>query len=41
MVESVIEKAKNNELREDPSESARLRAWLEKLDPSDLGKYEN
>ena len=39
--DSVIEKAKKNELREDPAEAERLRDWLEKLDPNDLGQYEN
>ena len=38
---SVIDKAKKNELRDDPAESERLRDWLEKLDPDDLGQYEN
>jgi len=36
----VIEKAKKNDLREEAGESDRLRKWLEKLDPEDLGKYE-
>ena len=39
--ENVIEKAKKNELREDPAEAERLRDWLERLDPNDLGQYEN
>ena len=38
---SVIDKAKQNELQEEPGDSDRLRAWLEKLDPDDLGQYEN
>lgn len=38
---NVIEKAKKNEMRDDPAEAERLRDWLEKLDPSDLGQYEN
>ncbi|MFQ5718927.1 MAG: bifunctional nuclease family protein [Acidobacteriota bacterium] len=39
--DTVIDKAKSNELRDDPEESERLRTWLEKLDPNELGQYEN
>ena len=38
---NVIDKARKNDVREDAAESERLRKWLEKLDPEDLGKYEN
>jgi bifunctional DNase/RNase len=37
----VITKARKSDLREDAAQSERLRQWLEKLDPGDLGKYEN
>jgi uncharacterized protein len=36
----VIDKARRTDLRDEPGESERLRKWLEKLDPQDLGKYE-
>ncbi|MFQ5669776.1 MAG: bifunctional nuclease family protein [Acidobacteriota bacterium] len=37
----VIDKASKKDISEDPAESERLRHWLEKLEPGDLGKYEN
>ena len=38
--EEVITRAKNTDMTRDAGESDRLRQWLEKLDPEDLGKYE-
>ena len=38
--EEVISRAKNSDMTRDAGESDRLRQWLEKLDPEDLGKYE-
>ncbi len=38
--EEVISRAKSTDLTRDAGESDRLRQWLEKLDPEDLGKYE-
>jgi bifunctional DNase/RNase len=37
----VIDKATRGESTKDAAESDQLRKWLERLDPSDLGKYEN
>jgi bifunctional DNase/RNase len=37
----VIDRASKSESGQDAAESERLRRWLERLDPSDLGKYEN
>jgi len=36
--EDVISRAKSVDMPQDASESDRLRQWLEKLDPDDLGK---
>jgi len=36
--EEVISRAKSVDMPQDASESDRLRQWLEKLDPDDLGK---
>ncbi len=39
---AVIEKASSGQGEgEEESKAERLRTWLEKLDPGDLGKYEN
>jgi bifunctional DNase/RNase len=38
--EDVITRAKTIDMAKDAGESDRLRQWLEKLDPEDLGKYE-
>ncbi len=38
--EEVITRARSTDLMRDAGESDRLRQWLEKLDPEDLGKYE-
>ncbi|MGH9867725.1 MAG: bifunctional nuclease family protein [Candidatus Polarisedimenticolia bacterium] len=38
--EDVITRAKSIDMAKDAGESDRLRQWLEKLDPEDLGKYE-
>ncbi|HET6373101.1 MAG TPA: bifunctional nuclease family protein [Candidatus Polarisedimenticolia bacterium] len=38
--QDVITRAKNTDMTRDAGESDRLRQWLEKLDPEDLGKYE-
>ena len=38
--EDVITRAKTIDMTRDAGESDRLRQWLEKLDPEDLGKYE-
>jgi len=38
--EDVVKRAKQVEMTKDAGESDRLRKWLEKLDPEDLGKYE-
>jgi len=38
--EDVINRAKNVDMTREAGESDRLRQWLEKLDPEDLGKYE-
>lgn len=38
--EEVIARAKNVEMTKDVGDSDRLRQWLEKLDPEELGKYE-
>ena|SRR5688572_1323210 len=38
--EDVIDRAKTIDMAKDAGESDRLRQWLEKLDPEDLGKYE-
>ncbi len=38
--EDVIARAKSSDMTRDAGESDRLRQWLEKLDPEDLGKYE-
>lgn len=38
--EDVISRAKSVDMARDASESDRLKQWLEKLDPEDLGKYE-
>jgi len=38
--EEVISRAKSVDMARDAGESDRLRQWLEKLDPEDLGKYE-
>ncbi len=38
--EDVISRAKRTDMMRDIGESDRLRQWLDKLDPEDLGKYE-
>ncbi|HXI04499.1 MAG TPA: bifunctional nuclease family protein [Candidatus Saccharimonadales bacterium] len=38
--EEVISRAKNVDMTKDAGDSDRLRQWLEKLDPDELGKYE-
>ncbi|HKY32033.1 MAG TPA: bifunctional nuclease family protein [Candidatus Polarisedimenticolia bacterium] len=38
--EDVISRAKTVDMTRDAGESDKLRQWLEKLDPEDLGKYE-
>lgn len=38
--EDVISRAKRTDMMRDVGESDRLRQWLDKLDPEDLGKYE-
>jgi bifunctional DNase/RNase len=38
--EDVIAKAKNVDMTKEAGDSDRLRQWLEKLDPDELGKYE-
>ena len=38
--EDVINRAKSVDMAKEAGESDRLRQWLEKLDPEDLGKYE-
>jgi len=38
--EEVISKAKSVDMTKEAGDSDRLRQWLEKLDPDELGKYE-
>ena len=38
--EDVISRAKSVEMTKEANDSDRLRQWLEKLDPDELGKYE-
>ena len=38
--EDVITKAKSVDMTKEAGDSDRLRQWLEKLDPDELGKYE-
>jgi bifunctional DNase/RNase len=38
--EDVISKAKSVDITKEAGDSDRLRQWLEKLDPDELGKYE-
>lgn len=38
--EDVISRAKSVDMTKDAGDSDRLRQWLEKLDPDELGKYE-
>ena len=38
--EDVITRAKRTDMMREAGESDRLRQWLDKLDPEDLGKYE-
>ncbi len=38
--EDVIAKAKSVDMTKEAGDSDRLRQWLEKLDPDELGKYE-
>src|SRR5678810_612034 len=38
--EDVINRAKSVDMTKEAGESDKLRQWLEKLDPEDLGKYE-
>ena len=38
--QDVITRAKSVDMTREAGESDRLRQWLEKLDPEDLGKYE-
>ena len=38
--QDVISRARRTDTMRDAGESDRLRQWLEKLDPDDLGKYE-
>ncbi|MBI3450469.1 MAG: bifunctional nuclease family protein [Acidobacteria bacterium] len=38
--EDVISKAKSVDMTKEAGDSDRLRQWLEKLDPDELGKYE-
>jgi bifunctional DNase/RNase len=38
--EEVISKAKSVDMTKEAGDSDRLRQWLEKLDPEELGKYE-
>jgi bifunctional DNase/RNase len=38
--EEVITRAKNVDMTKEAGDSDRLRQWLEKLDPDELGKYE-
>jgi uncharacterized protein len=38
--EDVITRARSVDMTKEAGESDRLRQWLEKLDPEDLGKYE-
>lgn len=38
--EDVISRAKRTDMMREAGESDRLRQWLDKLDPEDLGKYE-
>src|SRR6476619_600087 len=37
--ETVIDNAKSVEVFSEPMDNARLKKWLESLDPSELGKY--
>ena len=38
--EEVVAKAKSVDMTKEAGDSDRLRQWLEKLDPDELGKYE-
>ncbi len=38
--EEVISRARNSDTNRDAGDAERLRQWLEKLDPDDMGKYE-
>lgn len=40
VAEEVISKAKSVDMTKEATDSDRLRQWLEKLDPEELGKYE-
>ncbi len=40
VAEEVISKAKSVDMTKEAGDSDRLRQWLEKLDPEELGKYE-
>jgi bifunctional DNase/RNase len=40
VAEDVISKAKSVDMTKEAGDSDRLRQWLEKLDPEELGKYE-
>jgi hypothetical protein len=38
--EEVITRARHNEASREAGDTEKLRQWLEKLDPEELGKYE-
>jgi bifunctional DNase/RNase len=40
VAEDVISKAKSLDMTKEAGDSDRLRQWLGKLDPEELGKYE-